>query len=249
MSVHRKITSQKISGFTLVEIQIALILLVMIMGLLFGALYMASKSWKVGQAQNELTEEKRLVAEFLRRQFSQITPLSWQDNRGSALIFRGHSDAVLYVGKLPANRSTGGLSLLELITRDDESSKRLELGYERLDPDQTPFDTTDETMKHTLVLDQIKTIQFQYFGQQKFGSDPAEWSDQWEANKRLPKLIKCQITMTSDESWPEMIFPIHTNSSNGLRQLTLQASQGRFARDDTEPRLPEDVEQDIEELF
>jgi len=233
-------------GFTLIEIQIALVLLVLIMGLLFVAMHVASKSWKIGQEQNEQIEEKRLVTEFLRRQFSQITPLFWTDTRGSDLIFRGNSDSLLFVGKLPANRNIDELSLLELITRKDQSGTRLELGYGRLSPDQTPFDTRNDRLKHTLVLDQIKEIHFQYFGSQEIGARTSEWSDHWESRKLLPRLIKCQITLVNDEQWPEMLFPVHIDDNSGFRQFILQASKNKQSF-----RNPPSGNQgqDIEDLF
>ena len=239
-------TSNTDRGFTLVEIQIALVLLVLIMGLLFGALHVASRSWKTGQEQNEQIEEKRLVAEFLRRQISQITPLFWTDSRGSDLIFRGNSDAMLFVGKLPTNHNADELSLLELITREDQTGKRLELGYGRLSPDQTPFDTRNDQLEHTVVLDQIKEIRFQYYGTQKIGARTPEWSDRWESRKLLPRMIKCQITLIAGEQWPEMLFPVHVDNSSGFRQFVLQASKnGQSIRN-----LPTgNQEQDIENLF
>ncbi len=251
MSASSRITKLKTGGFTLVEIQIALVLLVLIMGLLFGALHLAARSWRTGQAQNELIEEKRLVAEFLRRQISQITPMFWSDNRGSDLIFRGNEDSMLYVGKLPANRNNGGLSLLELITREnfsDGSSKRLELGYGNLSTDHTPFDTRDERLKHTLVLDQIKDIHFQYFGKQKVSTRTSEWSDSWQSKKLLPRLIKCQITLANGDEWPEMILPTYVDNTSGFRQFILQASlNNRIHPNNKAPSNNSD--QGIEELF
>ncbi len=224
MFINRKVSRHKLQGFTLLEIQIALVLLVLIMGVLFSALHLASKSWRVGQAQNEMIEEKRLVAEFLRAQISQITPLYWTDTRGSALIFRGSAESIRYVGKLPANRSSKTLSLMELILIEDTTKRRLELGYGRLDPNHSPFTSNDGEMKHTLVLDQIKQLKFEYYGQQKLGSGSPEWSEHWESKKQLPQLIKCQITLLNNKQWPEMFFPIHTMSTNGFQQFILQAS-------------------------
>lgn len=211
----------KIRGFTLIEIQIALLLLVLIMGLLFGALHLASKSWKAGQIQNEQIEEKRLVSEFLRRQISQIVPMLWITSRGSDLIFRGNEDSILYVSILPANRLSGLPSLLQLITNDNQ----LEFGYSFLTADQTPFDTRNGRMTKTEVLNNIEEINFQYFGKKNKGSRPPEWFSIWDSKRRLPNLIKCQITLANGTNWPEMIFPLHINDPTGFRQFFLQKTK------------------------
>ncbi len=241
----------KRTGFTLIEVQIGMVLLVLIMGLLFGALHLASKSWQTGQAYNEMNEDKRLVAEFLRRQISQITPLFWSDVKSSALIFRGESDSMMFVGRLPANRNVGELSLMKLISKigaTDDAGKRLELGYGKLDPDLSPFNSREKQLKYTLVLEQIKDIQFQYFGQQKsrLDSEPPEWSDSWSSKKILPQLIKCQIILMKGKQWPEMIFPLHADDTSRFRQFILRASTN--IESNTQQSLNDEA-RDIKELF
>ncbi len=239
-------------GFTLVEIQIALLLLVLIMGILFGALHLASKSWKTGQIQNELVEEQRLVAEFMRKQFSQVMPILWITSRGSDLIFRGNEDSMLYVSILPANRLSGLPSLLQLV----KSNNKLEFGYSLLTPDQVPFDTRDR-MNKTQVMDDIEEIKFQYFGKKNKGSKSPAWYSSWESKRKLPKLIKCQISLANGKKWPEMIFPLHIDDPTGFRQFFLQESrsyefdQGGQSRDPNSregkgPSLDIDEVDDIE---
>jgi len=249
-------SKRKNYGFTLIEIQIALLLLVMIMGLLFGALHMASRSWKTGQALNEKIEEKRLVAEFLRKQINQIIPILWVDGNGSDLIFRGEPGAMLFVGKLPANRLSGLPSLLQLNTTDEET---IEFGYAPLTPDKTPFDTRNDRMLSTVLANNIKSIKFQYFGRLNKGSKPSEWYESWASRKLLPRLIKCQITSTDDDVWPEMTFPIHIDNTSGFRQFFLQESVSYQYNSDgdvdprqrTGPTVPiEDVDPEtLNELF
>ncbi|MFK8068604.1 MAG: hypothetical protein AB8D52_10180 [Gammaproteobacteria bacterium] len=240
-------------GFTLIEIQIALLLLVLIMGILFGALHLASKSWKIGQVQNEMIEEQRLVVEFMRKQFSQIMPILWITSRGSDLIFRGNEDSLLYVSILPANRLSGLPSLLQL----RKINNKLEFGYRLLTPDKTPFDTR-ERMDKTQVIDRIEKIKFEYFGKKNKGSKPPEWYSTWESKRKLPRLIKCQITFADGNKWPEMIFPLHIDDPTGYRQFFLEESrsyefdQGGQSRDPNSregsgPTLSEDEIENLED--
>ena len=241
---------QKIHGFTLIEIQIALLLLVLIMGLMFGALYMGSKSWKKGQAQNELIEEKRLVSEFLRKQISQIIPILWTNNRGSDLVFRGNPDSMLFVGRLPANRLSGLPSLLQIVTKKDDTGIRLEFGYSTLTPDQTPFDTRGDRMQTTPLLDKIDSIDFQYFGQQRPGTKPPQWYPNWESRKLLPRLIKCQISLTDGAVWPEMIFPLHVDNTSSFRQFFLQESRNyQFNRSGKDTKKSTGPSINLDDLF
>ena len=215
---------KSLHGFTLIEVQIALLLLVLILGLLSGALYMASKSWRSGQIENEQIEEKRLISSFLRRQISQIHPLFWSGSRDHELIFRGQKDAMVYVGSLPASAQAGQLSLLELAITGQGANQRLELGYIGITPDQAPFDTLED-MKRSPLLEGIDRLQFSYFGKQKESRQAPTWHDRWENSNMLPQLIKCTIILTNGSRWPEMIMPLHTDDVSSLIQFQLQAIQ------------------------
>lgn len=215
---------KSLSGFTLLEVQIALLLLVLILGLLSGALYMASKSWRSGQIENEHIEQKRLISSFLRRQISQIHPLFWSGSRDYELIFRGQNDAMVYVGSLPASAGAGQLSLLELAITGQGANKRLELGYIGITPDQSPFDTIED-MKRSPLLYGIESLHFSYFGRQKEGRQAPTWHDRWENSNLLPQLIRCTIILTNGNRWPELIMPLHTDDVSSLVQYQLKASQ------------------------
>lgn len=224
------IANSRSKGFTLVEVLIALVLLTLIMSLLFGALHLATKSWRAGAAHNNKIEEKRLVGEYLRTQLSQIVPLIWTDPRGGKVIFEGEEDRIRFVGSLPINRKTGKLSLLEMFVEEKDGGKQLSLAYQDLSPDRSPFDEFDDDIGQTLVLDQIEEVSFQYFGRMKASTQPPEWFDKWDSRNLLPMLIKCQITLSDGEQWPALSIPMMVDNVRGLRQFVLQASASNSRR-------------------
>src|SRR3982751_2335798 len=54
-------------GFTLLELTIALLLLALMSGVLFGSLKLSANSWDKGEARTERSNEMRLTEEFLRK--------------------------------------------------------------------------------------------------------------------------------------------------------------------------------------
>lgn len=251
MLLSSQLTSRS-RGFTLLEIQIGLVLLVLIMGLLFSTLHLASKSWKTGLAKNDITEETRLVSEYLRRQLSQITPLFWSGTRGLDLIFKGQSDSILFVGKLPANRNTDQLSLLNLKVKSEAEVKSLVLGYDRLSTDYSPLTNASDKFEYTQVLEQVKSIEFSYYGQHQTRSKQLAWAGQWNNTRQLPKLIKCQIVMQTGVIWPELLIPVRVDNNRSFKQFILQAAPKRNGRnnlDASNNSNNEMAEHDIDELF
>ncbi|MCB1809457.1 MAG: prepilin-type N-terminal cleavage/methylation domain-containing protein, partial [Candidatus Competibacteraceae bacterium] len=59
------------SGFTLLEMLIAMVLLGMVLVVIYGGLNTSMKSWDKGNERAELINELRLVQEFLRTQLRQ----------------------------------------------------------------------------------------------------------------------------------------------------------------------------------
>ncbi len=225
--IHPKMTrnvNTRTNGFTLVEIQIAILLLVLILGLVFAAFHLGLRSWKAGHSYNREIEEKRLVSDFLRRQFSQTIPILWIDGQGMNLVFRGKKDAILFVGRLPGNKLNSIPALLQLVTRQKDGDRFLEFGYASLTPDKTPFDTTGNRMQTVTLIENIAEIHFQYFGRQSQGLKPPTWHDSWNSRKLLPRMIKCKITLKDGSHWPEMILPLHVDDPSSFRQFFLQKS-------------------------
>ncbi len=63
------------AGFTLVELMVALLLLALISGVLYGSLSLSASSWDKGEAKADQAGDMRQTAEFLRQALAAEHPL------------------------------------------------------------------------------------------------------------------------------------------------------------------------------
>ena len=66
-------------GFTLIELVLALTILGTMLLLLYSGLSFALRSWDAGDVNGRLTMDRRIGANFLRRELSELFPMRWKD--------------------------------------------------------------------------------------------------------------------------------------------------------------------------
>lgn len=194
--------TRKISGFTLLELLIAMTLLGFILALLFGGLRLGSRSWDAGDARAEKTTHLTLVQEFLRRELSQVTPYFWKKVANPDLAFVGESNSLMMVGPVAVHLGPGGLFLLGLSLDDD----KLVMRQAAPDSDSTDFSALDESEKIVLA-DHVEGLDFAYYGAETKDAEP-QWTDNWKSQdtpQRLPYLIRVRVTFNDGQVWPDLV--------------------------------------------
>lgn len=199
------------SGFTLVEVMIALVLFVLMLLLLFSNLFTARQYWQSSEIIIEKNDEKRLINQFLRTHISQSIPIIWADTNKRELLFQGETEQVDFISSLPAHRGGGGLYALSLYIQEKDEMNSLQLSYSLLIPEQKPFSNEANVKTVTLVND-IKSFAIQYFGNKKDERD-SSWFNNWENENLLPKLIRIEISQNKSGSlWPLLDIPIKADT-------------------------------------
>ena len=222
--MRRSVAYKKITGFTLIEVIIAMTILSLILVLLFSTIFTANKSWRITEQKISQNDELRLVGHFIRRQISQNIPLMWIDQKDQKLIFEGKDNELNFTSTLPAHRGGGGVQLITLKVNQTDELHHLDLYYRHASPDDSPFDKMDDIETVTL-LENIKNIEFSYFGQEKIDEDPV-WRDEWQNNELLPMLISLKIhTIDESNNWPEIKIPLHSNFNKGQPQFILRKTK------------------------
>jgi len=221
MSTHNKKTMTLYSGFTLVEILIAMTLLSLILLLVFSSLYAAGRNWEVSAKQIEMSDEFRLTSQFIRKYITQAVPLIWIDRNERKIAFSGKSDEINFVAPLPSHRGGGGLSLLTLKVSDKENVQKLMLYYQMALPDQQSFEIfiSDDENNSAVLAEDVDSVKFSYFGSEQ-PDDTPDWHDDWDIEDRLPLLVRLKIN-TNERSiiWPEMVIAIRPQAENGQPQF------------------------------
>ena len=90
----------RITGFTLLELLIAMSLLGFILVLLFGGMRLGARSWDAGEKRAENATHLALLQGFLRRELSQVTPFRWKKKIDMNLAFIDQPDKLKLVAPI-----------------------------------------------------------------------------------------------------------------------------------------------------
>ncbi len=193
-------------GFTLVELLVALTLLGLIAGVLFGSLRLAGRSWEGGEGKVAQVAEMRLTQQFLRNQITAALPRRMLKAVEFPLLFAGTATELRYVAPLPERVVDGGTQFFRLALVQNGDNGQLVLERMRPDPDivQVPeFVDADRTV----LADHIADLRFQYFGRDPDAADTdtPTWRDRWDDAQRLPILIRIDVRPAKGPAWPSLV--------------------------------------------
>lgn len=208
------------SGFTLLEVLVAVTILAAIMTSAFGALRVGARSWEAGVTRANETEALRTAADMLRRQFNQAIPLFWKEDDVERLAFVGEREQVRFIAPAPQRHGHAVLYEFTLSAQQDGDSKRLMLSYMPYDPGAVKFQKPGPTHR-SILLENLNSISLAYFGinsepvsRRRPGtpaSDSPGWYPQWNSDaQQLPELIQLRLESSQPgEHWPILYLALH----------------------------------------
>ncbi len=202
------------AGFTLVEFLVAIMILTLFMTVSLGAVRVASRSWSAGQERADATEQMRAVADFLRRQFAELPPLTIGEGRDERLAFIGAGEGVLFVASAP--QFSGGPGFVTYILRAEsvDGTKRLTLRYAPFDPGKDEL-VVPESGERIVLAQGLGTIEFRYYGAPTEG-DVVEWLDAWPDDaEAYPRAVHVRTSGAEQHGgWPDLVFELRSGGSS-----------------------------------
>jgi general secretion pathway protein J len=184
------------SGFTLLELLVALTILSLIALVMLGGLKFGARAWDRVEVTSDDADSVDAAQTYLRRQLAAIYPL-WLANPSSPgrVDFAGEPDHLVYLAPPPAQFGPADLSQFQL---QRAASGALNLSWRSQSGAGAPSEAT--------LLHGIASLQFAYFGPQP-GTRTERWTDRWADRARLPSLIRIQVTFPSGDRrvWPEFV--------------------------------------------
>lgn len=195
------------SGFTLIEVVIAISLLSIMMVLLFASMRIGAESWNTSESKLDSVNKKAVVYQFFKQHLSMAKPVfelndpnQVTDISQTKLVFQGSAEAVIFVAGLPMASAHKGLQIFK-VGLDPKKSDKLTVWL-------TPYLLRKrQKTEQADLLEGVESIKFAYFGQSTIDSI-AMWSEQWERVDQQPQLIKVSIKLKDESFWPDMIFPL-----------------------------------------
>ena len=213
------------SGFTLVELVIALALISLISLLLFSGLRLGTRTWEGVEAVAERTAEPRIARNFLARALTQARPTQITFDAEVLLVFSGDAQNLEFVAPLSEHVGTPGLYILRLSVENENQlvMTRWLLHADVLEgsgdiPEWEPFDgaggpsetgpldddLAEGAFGSTLLLDGVEQLEISYFGAQEAQEDP-DWYEDWLDQPLMPLAVRVHLT-TPGLPWPDMLI-------------------------------------------
>ena len=206
--------SRRASGFTLIEVLVAVGLLAFGMTLAIAALRGATQASGHAEAAARRSERLRAVQGLLRTQLSGALPITYSNDpdSGESHVLTGKSDEVVFVAGMPGYLARGGAYLQTLKLEPTAAGKQLLFNFQQLSPDG-PLPA--ERPPHVL-LDGIAEAKFEYRTLDSQGR-PGPWQAQWTQNGALPPLLRLRLRFTDPaKTWPEFIVAVRLGAASAV---------------------------------
>jgi general secretion pathway protein J len=211
------------SGFTLVELVLALVLLGAMMTLLYSGITFSLRSWDAADANGRRVADRRLGENFLRREIGEAFPMRWKDPVNLRFAFEGGEHALRFVSSRPAGVSLGGLALVGVSVEDDpkrEKVRDLVMRRALADPDAADFSALEDA-KPSILVEDVGEVVFSYFGSENDFSEPRWWPT-WPYPARMPSIVRVHIAAADGAPIADMIVPVMLGEEAGCMEAALQ---------------------------
>ena len=209
--------SKSSSGFTIIEIMLAVSILAMVIATVFTSFRIGINAWEKGESKIEAFQTKRAVNTLIYREIKSAYPYTITPGELDTHIkynaFFGESDSLKFVSHASTTGRSTGLSLIEMWTEDEKGlfiGEREALVSNR--SDLNDIDLRDEDTAVS-VCSEIKEISFRYF-ERKNKDEEGEWQENWDPEdkkKRLPLFVEVllvYIDKNDEESEEVLVIPV-----------------------------------------
>jgi general secretion pathway protein J len=193
-----------VSGFTLVELLVAMTLLAGIMAALLTAMRSFAQVEERIDQRISRDEDYRSSMFFVRRILGEmaVRPGKFDLNAPKQVAFAGRSNEVDWIGVMPARHGAGGLTSFRLYVGQSEGANALLLDYAPLTNTDDPL-ASGPVETHVLATG-VDGLMLRYRDTDDFD---AQWFDEWIETERVPLYIGVQV-ISATLPWPELIVAV-----------------------------------------
>ncbi len=211
------------SGFTLIELVVALVLLGAMMTLLYSGITFGLRSWDAGDVNGRRMADRRIGENFLRRELAETLPMRWKDPIELRFASEGESHALRFVSSRPAGVAQGGLALVSIEVEDDPKhpgTTNLVMRRALADPDAADF-TALAQVDPSILVEDVQEVEFSYYGSENDFADP-RWFPAWPYKSRMPGAVRVRMKATDGTPFPDVLVKLGLGEEAGCLETSLQ---------------------------
>jgi len=216
------------TGFTLLEVLMALTLLAVLLVGALGGIRAAIKAMDSGEDAIDRLNRLRVTQEFVRHELSRTLPLAFghDKNSNSNFIFQGEHDFMRFVAPMPGYLSRGGAYVQTLELARGQRGMQLLFTNRMLNG----FDLEKlggEKAEPVLLLDGIAEGRFEYRAYNEQG-ELGDWTRNWKDPSRTPVMVRLDLTMRKEAhlDWPVMEIPLLVDAGSVGPGVGFNPAQG-----------------------
>lgn len=199
--------SRSQTGFTLVELLVALAVLGFVAAALAGGLSFGTRVWDKSADQISGMEETSSAQRFLRERISLAFP-HYEDTLSQEVFssISGTDDRLTVATLLPQNLGSRGPYWLTLYAERRGGVNRLMAAWSKDQEGRDPL-FEEREYRSLVLLEGIDRMEFAYLGADNFGK-AAVWFDAWRNRKAAPELIRVRVSFkdTDERAWPDLMI-------------------------------------------
>jgi len=192
------------TGFTLVELIIALLILSFVMVLCASGFKFSTRVWDTINSQSEQLDSLQAVQGFMRKSISLalINDRLIEDEKEiQHTVFIGAEKSLRYVSYSPQYGVDDYLYKYDLFV--DRENNNLSLTYK-------PYNLQVNNKKdgaETVLISGVKDIKIEYFSGFETEDSNNGWLTSWDDQFVLPLLIKIRLIFEDEKvAWPELVI-------------------------------------------
>ena len=199
------------AGFTLIEILLATMLLVLGLGLAFATLRSSSVVVQRGEAIAQRSERMRAVQGFLRQRLAAAQVIAFATDPATQVQARfiGEPQRMRFVSDLPDYLGRGGPYLHDIVVAD--SGTRLLASFVMVQSGQVIQEARPRPPE--ALAEGLREVRFRYRGLKPEGG-LADWQPQWDVPDALPVQVAIDIESADGVRWPSLVVTLALGSGS-----------------------------------
>jgi len=216
------------TGFTLVELLIAVTLLALLTTLVFAAMRFAARAWAETDHRAVAAADLSAVQAVFRHAITGAYPaFASADPIDREITFDGTREWLALVAPLPAAIASGVEADQRFFVEGEGRSRVLVMGWRFDLPSSDEVKPLPEN--RVRLLDHVHALRFAYFGT----LDPTQapgWWERWSGYTRLPDLVRVHIERDDPAlpQWPDLVVETRATANTACFYDAVAAACRRF---------------------